>query len=134
MGGRSVPVPDRATVFFCHGSRNPGWREPFERLLEEFRQANPRRAARLAFLELMTPTLPQALAELAAAGHDVIEIHPLFLAGGAHTRVDLPALVAEATRDRPGLRVTVGAPLLESPRIRAALVAALGEGATAAGN
>ena len=126
-----MPGSATATVFFCHGSRNPGWREPFERLLQEFGQANPDRAARLAFLELMAPTLPEVLAELADAGHGAIEIHPLFLAGGTHTGVDLPRLVAEATLARPGLRVTVGAPLLESPRIRALLVAALARGATA---
>jgi sirohydrochlorin cobaltochelatase len=122
-------MPDRATVFFCHGSRNPGWREPFERLLQEFRQAYPGRAARLAFLELMAPTLPEVLLELSDAGYDAIEIYPLFLAGGAHTGSDLPALVSEAIRQRPGLHVTVSAPLLESARIRAALVAVLSEGA-----
>ena len=129
-----MPASARAIVFFCHGSRNPAWREPFERLLQEFRQANPGRAARLAYLELMTPTLPEVLHELADAGHEDIEIHPLFLAGGAHTGVDLPRLVAEATRRRPSLRVTVGTPLLESARIRAALVAALARPATASGN
>lgn len=118
--------PARATVLFCHGSRSPAWRAPFELLLQEFRQANPGRAVRIAFLELMAPALPEVLAELADDGHDEIEVHPLFLAGGAHTGIDLPKLVAEATRSRPGLRVTVSPPLLESARIRAALVAALG--------
>jgi sirohydrochlorin ferrochelatase len=81
----------------------------------------------------MAPTLPEVLADLGEAGHLEIEVHPLFLAGGSHTGVDLPRLVDEATRRLPGLRVTLGAPLLESTSIRAALVAALSD-AGSAGN
>lgn len=130
-----MAAPAGATVFFCHGSRSPAWREPFERLLDEYRQAHPGRVARLAFLELMTPGLPEVLVELADAGCDDVVVHPLFLAAGAHTRDDLPRLVAEAVGARPALRVRVTEPLLESARLRAALIAAFrDDGPAAAGN
>lgn len=114
-----------ATVFFCHGSRNPAWRVPFEQLLEEYRRANPRQPARLAFLELMSPSLPEVLEELVDAGCLDVEVHPLFLAAGSHTSDDLPALVARARARHSRLTVTVMPALLESPAIRAALVAAV---------
>jgi len=115
----------QATVFFCHGSRDPQWREPFERLAATYRSRVPRQQVRLAFLELMTPGLVGVLAELAADNVDRVRVVPLFLASGAHTRRDLPALVAEARRQCPQLEVEVLPALLESDALQAAVVAAL---------
>lgn len=114
------------TVFFCHGSRNAGWRIPFEQLASDFSARFPGERVRLAFLELMTPDLPQVLAQEAAAGTRGIRIVPLFLAPGAHTSRDLPALVQQAARDWPQLEIAVEPTLLESPTVRDAIVRALG--------
>jgi sirohydrochlorin cobaltochelatase len=59
---------------------------------------------RLAFLELMTPTLPAAAAELAAAGCTAVAIVPLFLGAGGHVRRDLPALLDRLRGDWPQVR------------------------------
>ena len=113
-----------ATVFFCHGSRSPEWRTPFDLLAGDYQRRNPGQRVRLAFLELMTPSLPDVLEELAAAGIDSVKVVPLFLAPGAHTSRDLPALVAQARNRHPRLRVAIGPTLLESGTTRAALVEA----------
>jgi sirohydrochlorin cobaltochelatase len=115
----------QATVFFCHGSRNPQWREPFDLLAGAYRERVPQQQVRLAFLELMSPTLPEVLAELAVAGACKVRIVPLFLAPGTHTSRDLPALVAEARQAWPALEVDIEPSLLESDGLRAAVVAAL---------
>jgi sirohydrochlorin cobaltochelatase len=115
----------QATVFFCHGSRSPDWRAPFDLLAADYQRRQPQQRVRLAFLELMSPTLPEVLAELAGAGTDVVRIVPLFLAPGAHTRRDLPALVAQARQRWPDLRVEIMPTLLESQTLRAAVVEAL---------
>lgn len=114
-----------AVVFFCHGSRDPGWRLPFDRLVAEQRRRAPEVAVELAFLELMAPDLPTVLDRLADQGRTRIRIVPLFLAGGRHTRQDLPALVDAARARWPGLQVRVDAPLLEQPMMRTALLDAL---------
>jgi sirohydrochlorin cobaltochelatase len=119
-----VNVP-QATVFFCHGSRNPQWREPFESLAADYVRRFPQQPVRLAFLELMSPTLPEVLAELAATGIEVVRVVPLFLAPGAHTSRDLPALVAQAREQWPALQVDVAPTLLEAEPLRAAIVDAL---------
>ena len=118
-----------AIVFFCHGSRDAGWREPFDRIVDECRARAPQRRCELAFLELMAPSLPEVIDRLAADGLTAIRIVPLFLAPGAHTRRDLPALIAQARQRWPGLTLTADATLTELPGVRAAIVGlALGSG------
>ena len=126
MNASTPAAPGSVTVLFCHGSRSPDWRVPFEQLADDYRQRFAGQRVRLAFLELMTPDLVQVLGEEVAAGTTVIRIVPLFLAPGAHTSRDLPALVAEARRRWPRLQIGVEPTVLESPAMRQALVAALG--------
>jgi sirohydrochlorin cobaltochelatase len=73
----------------------------------------------------MSPTLPEVLAELAGTGTEAIRVVPLFLAPGAHTSRDLPALVGQVVEQWPALRVEIAPTLLESQALRAAVVAAL---------
>ena len=119
-----MPDAAQATVFFCHGSRSTDWRAPFDLLVWDYQRRDPLHPVRLAFLELMSPSLPEVLEELAAAGIESVQVFPLFLAPGAHTTRDLPALVAEVRQRRPALRVAIGPTLLESGPTRAALVEA----------
>ena len=114
-----------ARIFFCHGSRCPSWRAPFDRLVENYQRRFPSPSVQLAFLEWMAPTLPEALEDLVGAGHEAIRIYPVFLAPGAHTQQDLPALVDAARQRWPGLQVSIAPTLLESPAIRVAVVDAI---------
>lgn len=119
-----APAPP-ATVFFCHGSRSLDWRAPFDLLAADYQRRFPDHRVRLAFLELMVPTLPEVLADLADGGDGPVRIVPLFLAPGAHTQQDLPALLAHAGQHWPGLTIQVHPTLLESDALRSAIVAAL---------
>jgi sirohydrochlorin cobaltochelatase len=83
----------RGLILFAHGSREPGWAEPFEQLAARVRVAAPQAQVRLAFLELMQPDLAGAAAQLVSAGVDTIRIVPIFLGQGGHLRRDLPLLV-----------------------------------------
>jgi sirohydrochlorin cobaltochelatase len=114
-----------ARILFCHGSRDPAWREPFDALVREHQRRFPAHCVRLAFLELMAPSLAEAIDELAGAGCDSIRIEPLFLAPGAHTRTDLPALVARGRQRWPQLQLTIGATLLEPAAMREAIIDSL---------
>ena len=126
---QASPFLPQATVFFCHGSRNAGWRAPFDALAADFRHRLPEQKVRLAFLELMSPRLPEVLGDLAASGVERVRVVPLFLAPGAHTSRDLPALVDEAQRQWPALQVDVTPSLLESAELRGALVRVLADAA-----
>ena len=85
----------RGVLLFAHGARDPRWAEPFEAVAARVRSADASLQVRLAFLELMTPTLQEAGRDLALAGCDRVEIVPLFLGAGGHVRNDLPALQRE---------------------------------------
>lgn len=114
---------DPAIVFFCHGARAATWRAPFERIVADFRAAQPGRRVELAFLELMSPSLPEAIDRLANEGAQAIHVVPLFLAPGSHTREDLPELLAAARTRWPGVTFTSTSTLTESPQIRTAILA-----------
>ena len=82
-------------ILFAHGSRNPAWRKPFDRLLKDVMKRGNGPAI-LAFGEFNTPGLVEAAQALAAGGVKKAVIVPLFLGGGVHVRGDLPKLAAEA--------------------------------------
>jgi sirohydrochlorin cobaltochelatase len=91
-------------ILFAHGSREPGWAEPFEQLVARVRVAAPEAEVRLAFLELMQPDLVRAAAQLVSAGVDKIRIVPIFLGQGGHLRRDLPLLVDDLRTQFPGAK------------------------------
>ena len=91
----------RGLMLFAHGARDPRWALPFEAVARSVRERAPALVVRLAYLEFMTPSLPEAGAELAAAGCARVEVLPLFLGAGGHVRKDLPLLLAELARLHP---------------------------------
>mgnify|MGYP000078272308 CR=1 FL=1 len=59
-------MSQEAIVLFAHGARDPIWALPAQRVAEEVRRLRPGTLVSVAFLELMTPTLAEAV-EAAAA-------------------------------------------------------------------
>ncbi len=94
-------------ILFAHGARDPRWATPFEAVAAAVRAARPGLPVRLAFLEFMAPTLPEAGAELAADGCDALTVLPMFLGAGGHVRKDLPLLLEQMRTAHPGLSVTL---------------------------
>lgn len=88
-------------LLFAHGARDPNWALPFEAVAQIVRQQRPGMPVVLAFLEFMSPTLPEAGAQLAAQGCTEVAVVPLFLGAGGHVRKDLPALLAELSAAYP---------------------------------
>jgi sirohydrochlorin cobaltochelatase len=102
--GGDVTEPS-AIVLFAHGSRDPEWARPFRALRARLEQRLPGTPIELAFLERMTPTLPEAIGALADRGIERITVVPLFMAQGNHLRLELPQIVARACADNPGVLV-----------------------------
>lgn len=110
-----------AILFFCHGSRDPQWRLPFEQILADFRGMHANKLSELAFLEFMEPDFATAVKTLAEKEATAIRVIPLFLAQGAHTRRDLGELLEKAQLDHLALRFTVAPAIGEVDSIRAAI-------------
>lgn len=115
----------QALILFAHGSRDAQWARPFEALRAALA---PRCDVELAYLELMSPTLEEALARLAARGARRVRVVPVFLGQGAHLRRDLPALAAAAGARHPGLEIALEPAIGEQPEVIAALAAAIARG------
>jgi sirohydrochlorin cobaltochelatase len=116
----------QGVILFAHGSRDPQWARPFRKISEEVARRLPHAEVCLAYLELMRPTLREAVAAHAAAGVTSIRIVPLFLGPGAHVRDDLPRLVAELARE--GLELRLEKPIGEQPAVIDAIAAFVARG------
>jgi sirohydrochlorin cobaltochelatase len=94
-----------ALVLFAHGSRDPEWAAPFRAVQQKVAAMKPGLAVDLAFLEIMQPSLPEAVDALVASGQQRVTIAPLFMAQGAHLKRDLAKLVADVRERHPQLDV-----------------------------
>ena len=101
----------KGIVLFAHGARNPDWAKPLEAIAAAMRKRQPQARVRPAYLEFLAPSLPQAIAGLAAEGCDEVSIVPMFMANSGHTQRDLPALLDAARQERPWLRLHLAAPI-----------------------
>lgn len=113
----------QALVLFAHGARDVRWREPFDRLHARLTAMLPDCAVRLAFLELMTPDLPDTLTQLAAQHIDDILVVPVFFGQGGHLRRDLPALLDDCRARLPGTRIRSAAAVGEADSVLDAIAA-----------
>ena len=93
----------QALVLFAHGARDPRWAAPFERLQQVVQAQSPDRIVVLAFLELMTPRLPEVVAQLIEQDCMDVTVVPVFLGQGGHVLRDLPVIAEQLRQDHPGL-------------------------------
>lgn len=96
-----TPPAERGIVLFAHGSRDPLWRLPIEAVAAQISERQPGVLVRCAYLEICAPSLPDAAAELIAAGAGHLRVFPLFLGVGKHAREDLPLLIEDIRRAHP---------------------------------
>jgi sirohydrochlorin cobaltochelatase len=108
-------------ILLAHGARDPSWATPFEAIVARVRERAPEAQVRLAFLELMSPNLAEAGAELAAFGCTRIDVVPAFLGTGGHVRRDVPAQVDALRQAHRQVAWNLHAALGETPHVIAAL-------------
>jgi len=83
----------KAIILFGHGARDARWREPFDRLATLWRDQYADVPVELAFLEIMQPSLEEAVAALQSLGTSAITVVPVFFGQGGHLRNDFPVLL-----------------------------------------
>ena len=96
----------KAIILFGHGARDSRWREPFDRLADLWRQQHPGTPVELAFLEMMQPSLEEAVAKLSTQGATQITIVPVFFGQGGHLRNDFPVLLDACRVKFPAVTLT----------------------------
>ena len=111
-------------VLFAHGSSDPQWARPFERIALGVQKKLPAVVVALAFLEHGT-SLEEAVAALAAKGAGSIRVVPVFFGQGGHLKEDLPRLIAEARAAYPKLDLRQEMPIGENPSVIEAIAGAI---------
>ncbi|MEW6705508.1 MAG: CbiX/SirB N-terminal domain-containing protein [Pseudomonadota bacterium] len=121
----ALPEPTkRGLLLFAHGARDPGWAAPFEAVASQLRGLRPDAEVRLAFLEFMSPTLPEAAADMVAAGCAQVDVVPLFLGAGGHVRKDVPQLMAQLRTAHPTIGFALHPAIGEHDAVIAAMATA----------
>jgi len=110
-----------AVILFAHGAREPEWARPFEVVRDRLRAQGLR--VELAYLEIMKPTLQDAVKALAADGAKEVTVVPLFLAQGKHLKRELPDMVAALARAHPGVKLRTTPALGDDPSMLDAITA-----------
>jgi sirohydrochlorin cobaltochelatase len=109
-------------VLVAHGSPDPEWSRPFERIASSLAQKMPAVSVGLAFLE-HGPSLDEAVGALAAKGVGSIRVIPVFLGQGGHVKDDLPRLLRKC--GRPGLSLSLDKSIGEQPQVVEAIASAI---------
>ncbi|MBL8289587.1 MAG: CbiX/SirB N-terminal domain-containing protein [Rubrivivax sp.] len=120
----AAPV-QRGLILFAHGARDAAWAAPFEAVAALVRQRQPAWQVRLAFLELMRPSLGEAAAALVHGGCTQVTVRPMFLGTGGHVRRDLPPMLDELRRAHPGVGFALHVAIGEEPAVHAAMAEAM---------
>ena len=114
---------EKALVLFAHGARAAAWAAPFQRLRDLTAARRPDCAVSLAFLELMTPSLPDEVGAQVALGVRDITIVPIFLGQGGHLLRDLPQLLDQLRVAHPDVTFRTVPAVGEDPGVLAAMAA-----------
>ncbi len=94
-----------AVLLMAHGSPHEHANAPIHRVAEALRTRYPH--VQLGFMEVNTPTIAAAAAELVQGGAARIVAAPYFLQLGGHVVEDLPEAVAGVTEQHPNTHVTL---------------------------
>ena len=111
-------------VLLGHGSKDPEWSQPFEKIAVSLGKRLPAVPVFLAYLE-HGASLEEAVAALVAKGALSIRVIPLFLGAGGHVKEDLPKLVAQAKR--PDVNLVLDKPIGEQSEVIEAIAAAISQ-------
>jgi sirohydrochlorin cobaltochelatase len=111
----------RGIVLFAHGSRDPAWGEPVQKLAGIVARRDPEASVVTAFLEHFPPPLEDAVATLAARGVADITVVPVFIAQGGHLKQDLPRIVAAIRETHPGLSIRLAPAMGENNAVLEAM-------------
>lgn len=116
-------MTSQALILFGHGARDPRWAAPFKRLQQILREQLPQVTVELAFLEFMSPALPELVRDLVARGYDEITVVPVFFGQGGHVLRDLPPMVDGMRLAHPDIRLKLATAVGEDESVLRAIAA-----------
>ncbi len=108
-----------ALLLVGHGTRSAAGVEEYFALAERVRALAPDVPVATGFIELSSPPISAAAADLVSAGAQRIVVVPLVLFAAGHSKTDVAASVQAARMSHPGVRFDYAAPLGVHPDLLA---------------
>ena len=126
-------MTEKALILFAHGARDPEWARPVQAVAMRLQKADLDSPVAVAFLEFMSPTLPDVIAEICSdqikAGKPLsalqIDILPFFIAQGGHLRQEVPDMLKTLGDKYEQLKLRLLPPLGELPSVQEAMANAI---------
>ncbi|MEN9879842.1 MAG: hypothetical protein RIQ55_488 [Pseudomonadota bacterium] len=118
----------KTLILFAHGARDPDWARPVQAVAHRLQTENPDLPVVIAFLEFMSPTLPESIDAIVRQSGDMtqqIDILPFFIAQGGHLRQEVPVMLSEIREQHPQLQLRLLPPLGELPSVQDAIAIAI---------
>lgn len=108
-------------ILIGHGSKLPHNRENLEKLAQIIRSHLRFKAVEVAFMIKDTPSIPEAVDEIAKRGVSKIVLVPAFIAPGVHTTLEIPEVIGVKEKEfqlkARGIELVYGEPLGSDDRI-----------------
>lgn len=99
----------QALVLVAHGSRRAASNEEVKSLAQRLRgiDAGALPLIETGFLEIASPTIPEAIQSCIAAGASTVVVVPYFLSAGRHVSEDVPRIVNEISPQYPDTPIRI---------------------------
>jgi sirohydrochlorin cobaltochelatase len=111
----------------AHGSKDPASQQVVTGLLARVAALRPGLQVSAAYVDNASPSIRNALADLAAHGAEDVVVLPLLLTAASHSKTDIAGSVQAGRAAHPGLRLHYGRPLGPHPVLVGELAARLAE-------
>ncbi len=116
-----------ALLIVGHGTRDPEGIEQFRALVDRVRERGLAPAVEGGLIELASPAVRDAAADLVAAGHRDLVAVPLVLVAAGHAKGDIPAALLREQVRHPGVTYSYARPLGPHPALLSTLEERLDE-------
>lgn len=107
----------KGIVYVGHGSRLQESNEQFIHFIQSVMKERNERIQKIAFLELTTPTISDAVTETILEGATEIMIVPVLLFAAAHYKRDIPFEIEKMQKQYPHITFSVVPPFSTHPHM-----------------
>ena len=99
----------QALVLIAHGSRRQASNQEVMDLATRVQRSasNHYQLIKAGFLELASPSIPEAIEACIESGATTVVVVPYFLAAGRHVAEDIPGIVKPVAEQHPQMRIRI---------------------------
>jgi sirohydrochlorin ferrochelatase len=96
-----------AVLLVGHGSRAKGFDKAMTSLAKSLKKSAPYRDVSCAFLEIVSPSIPEAIDRAVERGAKTLKLLPYFVHLGNHVKKDIPEIIKRAKKKHPSVQMVL---------------------------